>query len=525
MKRFYQILAALALVVSMQGCSNEPSGVISSTNVELKLKGEIQAPMSKTRVDANGFETNDNVGVYVSSTGSLALHDNVLDNVAYSYSNGDLVAPADGKVYWDSEDTRLSVYAYYPYSATVADNSAYEFSVATDQSVAANYYDSDFITAYAENLAPQENSVSLTFEHSLSKVNVSLVAGKGITPSELAAAQKTFTIGGLVTSGTIDLETGVASAGTAKSTITPLESNGKDYSAIVYPQSGAVTFYMELDGEIFSYTTNVNFAAGYQYQFNLTINTWESPQMTVGGVSIDDWSNGSDNSGTFSNALSFPDPVFKEFLLNAEKSTDDSFQITSGKVDANGDGKITKEEAEAVIYLNASRGQDITKTSFTSVEGLEYFVNLKAVNLSSHEDLTSVDVSKNTKLEYLKVSGCDISFLDIGKNLDLELLYCASNKRLNSLDVTSNVKLRVLDVYNCSLSSIDVSNNPYLKQLECQHNKITELDLSNNKQMVILWCNPMNNESGNNILSTIYLANGQVIESIQKPEGTNIVYK
>ena len=115
MKRFYQILAALALVVSMQGCSNDASESISFTKVELKLKGEIQAPLSGTRVNANGFEGNDQVGVYVSSTGSLALQDNVLDNVVYKYSNGNLVASDDdGKAFWDTKDTELSVYAYYP---------------------------------------------------------------------------------------------------------------------------------------------------------------------------------------------------------------------------------------------------------------------------------------------------------------------------------------------------------------------------------------------------------------------------
>ena len=234
MKRFFQFLMASALVVSMQGCSNEPSDEISSA-VELKLKGEIQSPMSRTRVDVNGFETSDKVGVYVSSTGSLASQNNALDNVAYSYSNGNLVAPADGKVYWTSNDARLSVYAYYPYAASVADNSAYEFSVAENQSVAADYYNSDFITAKVESLVPQEAPVSLTFEHSLSKVNVSLVAGEGITDAELAAAEKTFTISGLATNGTINLATGAATAGTTKTIITPLESNGKDYSAIVYP--------------------------------------------------------------------------------------------------------------------------------------------------------------------------------------------------------------------------------------------------------------------------------------------------
>ena len=437
---------ASALVVSMQGCSNEQSDEISST-MELKLKGEIQTPMSGTRVNANGFEANDKVGVYVSSTGSLGVQGNTLDNAAYTYSNGNLNAPADSKVYWDSEDTRLAVYAYYPYSATVADNSAYEFSVEANQSEEENFYNSDFITAKAEGIAPQATPVSLTFYHSLSKINVSLKAGKGITNDELVAAEKSFTIGGLVADGTINLATGVATSGTTKAAITPLESNGKDYSAIVYPQSGAVTFYMELEDEIFSYTTNVNFAAGYQYQFNLTINTWESPEMTLSTTTIDTWDDGEEHTGEMSNALLFPDPAFNAFLLNANKYTTFNFNLApEGKVDANGDGKISKEEAEAVLFLDASKGQGLDY--FINIEGIEYFVNLQGINLDSHTSLASVDVSKNTKLTYLKVSACPVSSIDVGKNVDLEYLYC----------------------YNCGLTELDLSNNSNLKYVDCQGN-------------------------------------------------------
>ena len=247
MKRLIKFLAVSTLGVLMMGCSKDSlEGQISSTNCELKLRGDIKAPTSGTRVNTNGFEANDKVGVYVSSTGSLASQGNTLDNAAYTYSNGNLNASEGSEVYWDSKDALLSVYAYYPYVANVANNSAYEFSVETNQSTDVNFYNSDFITAQAVNLAPQETPVSLTFTHSLSKVLVSLVAGEGITASELAAAEKTFTIGGLATSGTINLATGVAIAGTTTATITPLKSNGTDYAAIVYPQDGAVSFNLEL---------------------------------------------------------------------------------------------------------------------------------------------------------------------------------------------------------------------------------------------------------------------------------------
>ena len=66
MKRLIKFLAVSTLGVLMIGCSKDSSeGQISSTNYELKLRGDIKAPTSGTRVNANGFEANDKVGVYV----------------------------------------------------------------------------------------------------------------------------------------------------------------------------------------------------------------------------------------------------------------------------------------------------------------------------------------------------------------------------------------------------------------------------------------------------------------------------
>lgn len=499
MKRFYQILAALALVVSMQGCSNDASESISFTKVELKLKGEIQAPLSGTRVNANGFESNNQVGVYVSSTGSLALQDNVLDNVVYKYSNGNLVASDDdGKAFWDTKDTELSVYAYYPYSANVVNNSAYEFSVNSNQSVEANYYDSDFITAQNEGVEPQEGAVSLTFNHSLSKVNVSLIAGKGITSDELAELDKEFTISGLVTSGTIDLATGVATAGTTKATITPLVSNGKDYSAIVYPQSGAVTFYMELDGEIFSYTTNVNFAAGYQYQFNLTINTWESPQMTLASTAIDTWEDGEEQSGVMSGTISFPDAAFKRNILSNQLFAQNEYggagELIGDSIDVNGDGEISCDEANAVYHLTiGNMGQNVTNLS-----GLEYFTNL----------------------EYLVIVQSSISSIDLSANTSLVNLDFMSNPGTVTLKLSNNPNLKRIGCGNNSqLKTLDISGAPSLEELACNDNAIEVLDVSNNPALSTV---RLNSESG---LQTIYVSSTQNTEGWSLPEGVTPTVK
>ena len=567
MKRLIQILAVSALGVLMIGCSKESSNEqISSTNYELKLRGDIKAPISATRVNANGFETNDKVGVYVTSTGSLAAQGNTLDNAAYTYSNGNLNAPAGSEVYWDSKDSRLSVYAYYPYAASIADNSAYAFAVEANQSEEENFYNSDFIAAKAENIAPQENAVSLTFTHSLSKVMVSLVAGEGISAEELAAAEKAFTINGLATNGTINIATGAATAGSTKAAITPLENNGSNYAAIVYPQEGAISFNLTLGGEIFSYTTNIDFEAGYQYQFNLTINTWESPEMTLKDTTISPWKDGGTTDGQMTNIITFSDSNFKDYIVS--------------NYDTDNDGEISYAEAEAatsiivdnmgiasldelkyfsnLTHLECQRNQissldvtqnkklkslkcfdtDITVLDISQNAELNYLecFRAKLTNLDVSNNplliylycgdnkITSLDVSNNIMLEHLHIGGTEFASIDLSNNINLEALFCGYSK-LTTIDLTKNVELRVFEIHNANIAELNVSNNTKLYRLQCENNQLTTLDVSNNTSLTDLYCNPMNDADGNNLLETIYIANGQVINNLDKPDATNIEEK
>lgn len=137
----------------------------------LQLQGCVQSSLTNSRVTASGFETGDQVGVYVSSTGSLAQSGNLNDNVAYTYANGNLTAPVGQEVYWEKESTQLNIYAYYPYSASLSSVSTFPFTVKSDQSSADNFYNSDIITAQKKNVVAQEEAVMLSFDHVLSKIN------------------------------------------------------------------------------------------------------------------------------------------------------------------------------------------------------------------------------------------------------------------------------------------------------------------------------------------------------------------
>jgi Leucine-rich repeat (LRR) protein len=108
--------------------------------------------------------------------------------------------------------------------------------------------------------------------------------------------------------------------------------------------------------------------------------------------------------------------------------------------------------------------------------------------------LTSLDVSKNTVLTYLDCDYNQLTSLDVSKNAALESFYCGVNQ-LTSLDVSKNTALTDLGCAYNQLTSLDVSKNTVLTYLFCHVNQLTSLDVSNNTALEWLDC------SGNQLTS------------------------
>ena len=104
-----------------------------------------------------------------------------------------------------------------------------------------------------------------------------------------------------------------------------------------------------------------------------------------------------------------------------------------------------------------------------------------------YDNLTALDVSKNTQLTELYCYSNQLSSLDLSKNTKLTYLYCSGNK-LSSFDLSKNTQLIGLDCSYSGLSILDLSKNTQLKDLACGSNKLTDLDLSKNTQLKKLYC-------------------------------------
>ena len=148
-------------------------------------------------------------------------------------------------------------------------------------------------------------------------------------------------------------------------------------------------------------------------------------------------------------------------------------------------GTLTEEILQSVTIINFS-GSSQSVGTIASLNGIEFFTAL--IELSCFDNqLTSLDVSKNTALTSLNCSGNPLTSLDVSKNTALTNLICDYNQ-LTSLDVSKNTALTDLSCFCNQLTSLDVSKNTALTSLNCSSNQLTSLDVSKNTALTSLGC-------------------------------------
>lgn len=183
-----------------------------------------------------------------------------------------------------------------------------------------------------------------------------------------------------------------------------------------------------------------------------------------------------------------PDDKFEKSLI--EQDIDDVF-----------DGKVLTSKVSNLKLFRMEH------THVKDITGIESFVSVENLFLWDN-DFTSINLSKNTKLKILGLSECPINSIDLSKNTELiEIDFQHSSVRakdptypfgktvgLTSLDLSKNTKMERIYVWVNRLTSIDVSMCPNLTDLwisggygdRGSGNPIENIDLSNNPQFNVL---------------------------------------
>ncbi|MDR7209237.1 T9SS type B sorting domain-containing protein [Flavobacterium piscis] len=180
-----------------------------------------------------------------------------------------------------------------------------------------------------------------------------------------------------------------------------------------------------------------------------------------------------------------PDSNFEKALID--------LGIDSGTID----GKVLTAKVSGIAHLG------VRNKGITDLTGLQDFLSLTFLQCSDNQ-LTSLDVTKNTALIVLDCQVNSISSLDVTKNTALTTLNCSQNQ-LTSLDVTKNTPLTDLFCGANQIRSLDVTKNTALTTLVCFMNQLTDLDLSTNIVLRDLSCH-VNNLSNLDVSNNIALS-------------------
>jgi surface protein len=154
---------------------------------------------------------------------------------------------------------------------------------------------------------------------------------------------------------------------------------------------------------------------------------------------------------------------------------------------------------------------DINAKNISDLTGIEDFVSLVQL-LSYQNNLSVVNLSLNTSLDYLELGENNITSIDLSTNTLLEHLNLYGNQ-LTSINVSTNQTLTYLSLGGNSFTNIDVSNNLLLTDLLVFDNDLSSLDISGSSGLINLMA------KGNTNLSCIQVNQTQLN---QPPVGFDI---
>ncbi|HKM93051.1 MAG TPA: T9SS type A sorting domain-containing protein, partial [Prolixibacteraceae bacterium] len=155
---------------------------------------------------------------------------------------------------------------------------------------------------------------------------------------------------------------------------------------------------------------------------------------------------------------------------------------------------------------------DVSEKNISDLTGIKDFVALTRLKLTNNQ-LTNLDISKNTAIQILYCNFNQFSSLNLSANTALKTLYC-NNNQLSSLDVSKNLALKTLNYSDNQLPNLDLSVNKALTSLFCSKNQLSSLNLSANTALTQLNCD--NNQlqsidvSKNTALGTFNCKNNQL---------------
>lgn len=294
---FKSLILVLTGALAMTACSNEMEDQLSGGNGGQAVKFTVGIEnLSRTTI-ADGtlktdFANGDEIGIFAYNGENV-----VFSNVKYTYNASKSEWNSDKAI--TSDGTKLSYYAYYPYSESVTDPSAINVTVNSDQATN-GFSKDDVLTAQNTTAEAGATSVSLTFAHAMAMVQVSLMQG---TTDD---ADATVYLQSILPDTKVNAKDGSVETAPGEAVAVAMKKSAESltYRAVVPEQTitaGAKLLTIVAGGKTFdvTFSANVKYEKGKLLQIKVeALNGLpEGATVTISGEAIDGWIPGEEPEG------------------------------------------------------------------------------------------------------------------------------------------------------------------------------------------------------------------------------------
>lgn len=510
MKKLTYIISAISVLLATS-CTNEletrvQDGKLSFSSINASMA---DLPTSRAHLEGGGkvvWDVNDNIGIYSDTqTTPVMFTCNNVDETKATFTS-------------DSEVSGSNFVAYYPYGGATIDGNTMTYYLSNHEEYKPGSY------ARLCPMIAKSSSNEFRFKHTCGIIRFSMTGTKKVESLQLNGNNYEIING----EGTIDLssdsptlvipnggQSTIMTTNNLQLTSTPTDfyfivpsgefSNGLTLTINYLNEDSTITTVKKMT------TQNVTVQRSVMKTFSVfdadelvpeEDRIFEALMAFYNATGGDNWNNNT-NWGS--------DKPFNEWY----GVTYDNENVTGLNLEGNNlKGAMTNELDELTelrnLYLDDNEltalnvGKN-TKLSFLScrnnlIESLDLTNNPNLIDLRcGYNKLTKLELSNHSALEYIECQYNQIPELNITKCPNLSGLICMNNN-LTSLDVTQCTALKNMNCEDNNIANLDVTKCTELTGLVCYNNKLKSLNLSQCEKLTYLLC-------GNNDLSDIDVSN------------------
>lgn len=301
MKDNRQSILMVAALLLLAGCSNDNEGAAAPEGdgrVALEVSSGIES-----RAYDNKWESDDAIGIYMLKTGTATISEGAENRRYFTADGGSAFGTTAGQtIYFPFDGSKVDFIAYYPYQKTQTNGAfALDVSAQTDLS-AIDLMTAGVKSTEAEPLDKNHYKVDFKFAHRLTKLELNISNGNGISKSDLEGLKVEVT--NQRTSGSYDplFEAFGVDSEPVQTVELNTNADGTLAQAILLPTTmdginpivagREFLFTLKSTGEVFRWSVpdDKGFERGDKNIYNITINR-SGPEVTA---EIIDWNKGNE---------------------------------------------------------------------------------------------------------------------------------------------------------------------------------------------------------------------------------------